>query len=121
MSEFLEVFPNDLLNIPPEWKMIFFIDLLLEMNPISMLRYRMARDELKELKAQIKVLLCKGFIRPTISPWGSPILFVTKKDGSLRMCINYRQLNKVTIKNKYPLPRIDVFLSTPRGKLLFED
>ena len=67
----------------------------------------MAPAELKELKAQLKDLLEKGFIRPSSSPWGAPVLFVRKKDGSLRMCIDYRQLNKVTIKNKYPLPRID--------------
>ena len=66
----------------------------------------MAPAELKELKAQLKDLLDKGFIRPSISPWGSPVLFVKKKDGSLRMCIDYHQLNKVTIKNKYPLPQI---------------
>ena len=67
----------------------------------------MAPAELKELKEQLKDLLDKGFIRPSISPWGAPVLFVKKKDGSLRMCIDYRQLNKVTIKNKYPIPRID--------------
>ena len=67
----------------------------------------MAPAELKELKEQLKDLLDKGFIRPSFSPWGAPILFVKKKDGSLRLCIDYRQLNKVTIKNKYPIPRID--------------
>ena len=67
----------------------------------------MAPAELKELKEQLKDLLDKGFIRPSKSPWGAPVLFVRKKDGSLRMCIDYRQLNKVTIKNRYPLPRID--------------
>jgi len=67
----------------------------------------MAPAELKELKEQLKDLLDKGFIRPSISPWGAPVLFVRKKDGTLRMCIDYRQLNKVTIKNKYPIPRID--------------
>ena len=67
----------------------------------------MAPAELKELKEQLKDLLDKGFIRPSISPWGAPVLFVRKKDGSLRMYIDYHQLNKVTIKNKYPLPKID--------------
>ena len=67
----------------------------------------MTPTELKELKSQIKDLLDKGFIRPSISPWDAPVLFVNKKDGSLRMCIDYRQLNKVTIMNKYPLPQID--------------
>ena len=67
----------------------------------------MAPAELRELKAQLQVLLSKGFIRPSASPWGAPLLFVKKKDGSFRMCIDYRELNKVTIKNKYPIPRID--------------
>ena len=67
----------------------------------------MAPTELKELKEQLKDLLDKGFILPSISPWGAPVLFVRKKDGSLRICIDYRKLSKVTMKNKYPLPRID--------------
>ena len=67
----------------------------------------MATVELKELKIQLQELLDLGFIRPSLSPWGAPILFVKKKDGTLRMCIDYRELNKLTIKNKYPLPRID--------------
>ena len=75
----------------------------------------MALANLKELKEQLKVLLDKGFIRPSISPWGAPILFVKKKDGSLRMCIDSRQLNKVTIKNKYPIPRIDDLFDQLQG------
>ena len=85
----------------------FGIDVFLDTHPISIPPYRMAPIELKELKEQLKDLLDKGFIRPSVSPWGAPVLFVRKKDSSLRMCIDYRQLNKVTIKNKYPLPRID--------------
>ena len=80
----------------------------------------MAPAELKEIKAQLTDLLDKGFIRPSISPWGAAILFVKKNDGYLRMCFDYRQLHKVRIKKKYALPHIDnFFLSTPRGKLLF--
>jgi len=79
----------------------------------------MAPAELKELKAQLKDLLDKGFIQPSISPWGAPVLFVKKKDGSLRMCIDYRQLNKVTIKNKYPLPRIDDLFDQLQGASYF--
>ena len=79
----------------------------------------MAPAELRELKEQLKDLLEKGFIRPSISPWGAPVLFVRKKDGSLRMCIDYRQLNKVTIKNKYPLPRIDDYLISYRAPSAF--
>ena len=78
-----------------------------DIAPISMPPYRMAPAELKELKEQLQELLDKGFIRPSTSPWGAPVLFVKKNDGTLRLCIDYRELNKVTIKNKYPLPRID--------------
>ena len=75
----------------------------------------MALEELKEFKERLKDLLYKGFIRPSISPWGVPLLFVKKKDGCLRMCIDYRQLNKVTIKNKYPIPRIDDLIDQVKG------
>ncbi|MDV3190830.1 MAG: hypothetical protein Q8838_02920, partial [Candidatus Phytoplasma australasiaticum] len=84
--------------------MEFAIDLLPDTQPISIPPYRIAPEELKELKEQLKDLFEKVFFQPSTSPWGAPILFVRKKDGSLRMCIDYRQLNKVTIKNKYPLP-----------------
>ena len=99
MNEFVDVFPEDLPGIPPEREIEFGIDLLPDTQPISIPPYRMAPAELKELKEQLKDLLEKGFIRPSISPWGAPVLFVRKKDGSLRMCIDYRQLNKVTVKN----------------------
>ena len=79
----------------------------------------MAPAELKELKEQLTDLLEKGFIRPSTSPWGAPVLFVRKKDGSLRMCIDYRQLNKVTIKNRYPLPRIDDLFDQLQGAKCF--
>ena len=84
-----------------------------------MLPYRMAPVELKELNDQLKELLDKGFIRPCISPWGAPVLFVKKKDGSLRLCIDYRQLNKVTTKNKYPLPKIDDLFDQLQGARCF--
>ena len=99
VNEFPDVFPEDLPGIPPEREIDFGIDLLPDTNPISIPPYRMAPTELKELKEQLKYLLDKGFIRPSKSPWGAPVLFVRKKDGSLRMCIDYRQLIKVTIKN----------------------
>ncbi|KAL5821813.1 hypothetical protein ACOSQ3_023695 [Xanthoceras sorbifolium] len=79
----------------------------------------MASAELKELKIQLQELLDKGFIRPSVSPWGAPVLFVKKKDGSLRLCIDYRQLNKLTVKNKYPLPRIDDLFDQLRGARVF--
>ena len=101
VNEFPEVFPNDLPGFPPERDIDFGIDLLPDTNPISIPPYCMALEELKELKEQLKDLLEKGFIRPSKSPWGAPVLFVRKKDHSLRMCIDYRQLNKVTIKNPF--------------------
>ncbi|KAH0646574.1 hypothetical protein KY284_034458 [Solanum tuberosum] len=107
VSEFPEVFPDDLFGVPPKREIDFDIDLLPDTHPISILPYKMAPSELKELKEQLKDLFEKGFIRPSVSPWGAPVLFVRKKYSSLRMCIDYHQLNKVTIKNKYPLLRID--------------
>ena len=79
----------------------------------------MAPAELRELKAQLQELLGKGFIRPSASPWGAPVLFVKKKDASFRMCIDYRQLNKVTVKNKYPLPCIDDLFDQLQGVCTF--
>ena len=92
---------------------------MLGAQPISIPPYRLAPVELKELKKQIDELLAKGFIRPSSSPWGAPALFVPKKDGTLRMCIYYRKLNRVTIKNKYPLPRIDNLFDQLRGATCF--
>jgi hypothetical protein len=90
-------------------------------NPISKAPYRMASSKLKELKEQHYELLDKGFIRPSISLWGAPMLFVKKKNGSMRMCIDYQELNKVTIKNRYPLPRIDDLLGQlQRAQVFFK-
>ncbi|KAH0709554.1 hypothetical protein KY284_010981 [Solanum tuberosum] len=119
VKEFPEVFPDDLPGVPPEREIDFSIDILPDTRPISIPPYRMAPAELKELKEQLKDLLDKGFIRPSVSPWGAPVLFVRKKDGSLRMCIDHRQLNKVTIKNKYPLPRIDDLFDQLQGATCF--
>ena len=119
VSEFPDVFPDELPGLPPEREIDFSIELMPDTQPISIPPYRMAPAELKELKEQLKDLLDKGFIRPSTSPWGAPVLFVRKKDGSLRMCIDYRQLNKVTIKNKYPLPRIDDLFDQLQGAKYF--
>ncbi|KAM2950428.1 hypothetical protein COP2_000033 [Malus domestica] len=97
---FLDVFPEDLLGLPPDRKVEFVIDLLLGTNLISLTPYRMAPAELRELKVQLQELVDKGFIQPSTSPWGAPILFVRKKDGTLRLCIDYRQLNRLKIKNE---------------------
>lgn len=109
LNEFLDVFPNDLPGVPPKREIDFVIDLLPDTQPISIPPYRLNPAELKELKEQLRDLLEKGFIRPNKSPWSALVLFVKNKDGFLRMCIDYRQLNRVIIKNRYLLPRIDNF------------
>ena len=119
VKEFVDVFPEELPGLPPEREVEFCIDLIPDTRPISIPPYRMAPAELKELKDQLEDLLDKGFIRPSVSPWGAPVLFVKKKDGSLRLCIDYRQLNKVTVKNKYPLPRIDDLFDQLQGAQCF--
>ncbi|KAL0549271.1 hypothetical protein IC582_013752 [Cucumis melo] len=119
VKEFLDVFPDDLSGLPPDREIEFTIELLPGTTSISQAPYRMAPSELKELKMQLQELVDKGYIRPSVSPWGAPVLFVKKKDGTLRLCIDYRQLNKVTIRNKYPLPRIDDLFDQLRGAALF--
>jgi hypothetical protein len=119
VREFVDVFPEELPRIPPDREIEFTIDLLPNTAPISKAPYRMASLELKELKDQLQELLDKGFIRPSVSPWGAPVLFVKKKDGSMRLCIDYQELNKVTIKNRYPLPRIDDLFDQLQGSQVF--
>jgi len=108
VCEFPDVFPEDLPGLPPDRDIEFKIDLIPGTAPISRRPYRMPPNELAELKKQLQELMEKGLIRPSSSPWGCPALFVKKKDKSLRMCVYYRPLNAMTIKNKYPLPRIDI-------------
>jgi hypothetical protein len=108
VCEYADAFPDELPGIPPDRDIEFAIELQPGTTPISKRPYRMSPTELAELKKQLQELLDKGFIRPSTLPWGCPALFVKKKDESLRLCIDYRPLNAVTIKNKYPLPRIDV-------------
>ncbi|GJW58054.1 putative reverse transcriptase domain-containing protein [Tanacetum coccineum] len=100
-------FPKDLSGIPPTRQVEFRIDLVSGATPVAQAPYRLAPSEMKELAEQLQELTDKGFIRPSSSPWGAPVLFVKKKDGSFWMCIDYRELNKLTVKNRYPLPRID--------------
>ena len=119
MNEFQDVFPVELPGLPPDRDVEFTIELLPGTAPISVTPYRMDPIELRELKTQLQELLEKGYIRPSISPWGAPILFVKKKDGTLRLCIDYRQLNRVTIKNKYPLPRVDDLFDQLQGVRVF--
>ncbi|GJW23670.1 putative reverse transcriptase domain-containing protein [Tanacetum coccineum] len=106
-GNFPNVFPEDLPGLPPTRQVEFQIDLIPGAAPVARAPYRFVPSEMKELSEQLKELSEKGFIRPSSSPWGAPVLFVMKNDGSIRMCINYRELNKMTVKNRYPLPRID--------------
>ena len=107
VCEYEDVFPDELLELPPLRDVACTIELHPGTSPISMTPYRMAPVELQELKVQIQELLDKGFIRPSTSPRGASVLFAKKKDKTLQLCIDYRQLNRVTIKNRYPLLRID--------------
>ena len=119
VREFPNVFPEELPGIPLEREVDLSIEIVLGIAPMSREAYRMAPAELKELKVQLQELLDKGFVRPTVSPWGAPILIVKKKDGTLRMCIDYWQINKVTVKSKYPLPRIEDLFDQLKGASVF--
>ncbi|KAL4010684.1 hypothetical protein IC575_027695 [Cucumis melo] len=119
VREYPDVFPDELPGLPPPREVDFAIELEPGTAPISRAPYRMAPAELKELKVQLQELLDKGFIRPSVSPWGAPVLFVKKKDGSMRLCIDYRELNKVTVKNRYPLPRIEDLFDQLQGATVF--
>ncbi|GJY97160.1 putative reverse transcriptase domain-containing protein [Tanacetum coccineum] len=107
VRDFPEVFPEDLPGVPPTRQVEFQINLVPGAAPIARAPYRLAPSKMKALSNQLQELSDKGFIRPSSSPWGAMVLFVKKKDGSFRMCIDYRELNKLTVKNRYPLPRID--------------
>jgi hypothetical protein len=109
------VFPDDLFEMPPER----VIDLQTSTTPIAKAPYKMSHVEMKELKIQLQGLLDKGYIRPSTSPWGCSVLFIEKKDKELCLCVNYRPLNTVTIKNKYPLPRIDIMFDQLAGAQVF--
>ena len=119
VHEFEDVFSDEVPGLPPSREVEFSIDLVLGTGVVSMAPYRMAPAELVELKKQIEELMEKQFIRPSTSPWGAPVLLVKKKDGSSRLCVDYRQLNKMTIKNKYQLPRIDDLMDQQHGSSVF--
>ncbi|GJU71437.1 putative reverse transcriptase domain-containing protein [Tanacetum coccineum] len=119
VRDFPEVFLDDLTGLPPVREIEFRIDLIPGALPVVKSPYRLAPSEMQELSNQLKDLQEKGFIRPSHSPWGAPVLFVKKKDGALRMCIDYRELNKLTIKNRYPLPRIDDLFDQLQGACCF--
>ncbi|GKB36419.1 putative reverse transcriptase domain-containing protein [Tanacetum coccineum] len=117
--DFLEVFLKDFPGLPPTRQVEFYIELIPRAAPIARAPYHLVLAEMKELAEQLKELSDKGFIRPSSSPWGAPILFVKKKDGSFRMCIDYRELNKLTVKNRYPLPRIDDLFDQLQGSSIY--
>ncbi|GKB85801.1 putative reverse transcriptase domain-containing protein [Tanacetum coccineum] len=110
---------NDLPGLPPTRQVKFQIDLLPGAAPVAWAPYRLTPSEMKELSEQLKELSNKGFIRPSSSPWGAPVLFVKKKDGSFQMCIDYQKLNKLTVKNRYPLPRIDDLFDQLQGSSVY--
>jgi hypothetical protein len=118
-QEYPDVFPEDLLGMPPARDIEFIIELLPGTPPISKRPYKMPVNELVKVKKQIAELQSKGFIHPSSSPWGAPVLFVEKKDGTQWMCVDYRSLNEVTIKNKYPLPRIEDLFDQMKGASIF--
>ena len=119
VCEYVDVFLDELPGLPPHRIVDFGIELHPGTSPISMTPHRMAPVELQELRVQLQELLNKGFIRPSTSTWGAPVLFAKKKDKTLRLCIDYRQLNRVTIKNRYPLPRIDDLFDQLRGARVY--
>ncbi|GKC41499.1 putative reverse transcriptase domain-containing protein [Tanacetum coccineum] len=119
VRDFPEVFPEDLPGLPPPGKVEFQIHLVPGVAPVARAPYRLTPSKLQELSTQLQELSDKGFIRPSSSPWGAPVLFVKKKDGSFRMCIDYRKLNKLTVKNRYPLPRIDDLFDQLQGSSVY--
>ncbi|GJR02276.1 putative reverse transcriptase domain-containing protein [Tanacetum coccineum] len=119
IHDFPEVFPEELPGLPPPRQVEFRIDLVPGAAPVARAPYRFAPSEMKELSVQLQELLEKGFIRPSSSPWGAPVLFMKKKDGYFRMCIDYRELNKLTIKNRYPLSRINDLFDQLQGSRVY--
>jgi hypothetical protein len=119
VNEFPDVFPEELPGMPPDRDIEFVIELKSGTTSIYKTPYRMTTLGLVELKEHIKELLEKGFIHPSSSPWGAPVIFVPKKDDSQRLCMDYLAMNEVTVKNKYPLPRIDDLLDQLYGACVF--
>ena len=119
IKEVLDVFPEELSGLPPEKEVDLVIKVLHGTIPISRAPYYMAPTKLKLLKTQLQELLDKGFVIPSVSPWGALVMFVKKKDDTLRMCIDYQQINKVTMKNKYPLSRIEDLFDQLKGASVF--
>ena len=119
VCEYLDVFLEELPGIPPDWDIEFIIELIPRTGPIAQIPYRLSPQECEELKKQLDAMLRMGLIRPSASPWGSPVIFVDKTDGTTRLCVNYWKLNDLTIKNKYPLPKIEDIFDQISGALIF--
>jgi len=119
LQQFQDIFPEDIIELSPHRETEFSIESVLRATLASNESYRMSTPELFYLKLQLKEMLDKGYIRPSVSPWGTPVLFVKKKYGALRLCIDYRQLKKLTIKNRCPLPRIDDLFNHLKGATMF--
>ena len=119
LKEFQDVFPNDILGLPPKIYLDFTIDLMPRSALVSQAPYHMSILELTELRMQLQELLEKKYVQPSVSLWSAPVLFVRNKDGTPRLCIDYQQLNKMNIKNKYPLLRIDDLFDQVRGATIF--
>ena len=121
VQEFVDVLPKELPGFPPKRELEFTIDLKPETEPIARAPYGMSTLELQELKMQLRELLDLGIIHPSMSPWGAPVIFISNKDGSWRLCIDYRQLNMEMIKNQYMLPRIDDLFDQMKGVMVFSN
>jgi hypothetical protein len=119
LREYRDVLPEEVPSLPLRRDIDFLIELSPGVVPVSRTPYQMNTPKLVELKLQLREMMDKGYIQPSVSPWGAPVLFVKKKDSTLRLCIDYRQLNKVTIKNKYPLPKIDDLFDQLGGASIF--
>jgi len=119
LQEFKDVFLEEVPGLPSNKDTDFTANLVTRETLVSKAPYRMSTPKLVELTMQLQELMDKNYIRPSVSPWGAPVLFVKKKDGMLRLCIDYTQLNKVTIKNNYPLPRIDDLFDQMKGAKVF--
>ena len=119
LSEFEDIFSGELSELPPPRDVDHAIELIPGAQPVAKRPYKMSLPEAIELKEQLTQLLDQGYIKPSVSPWSAPVLFNRKKDGTLRLCIDYRGLNQSTIKNKYPIPRIDELLDRLHGSQIF--
>ena len=119
LSKFMDLFPEEVPRLPPQQEIYFSIEIVRGYALVYKITYCLSIPKLTELKIQLQELLDKGYIRPSVSPWGEPVLFVKKRDGTLRLCMDYRQLNKVIIKNKYPFPRINDLFDQVGGAKIF--